>query len=181
MAKDYDAVVRFQGGNNAGHTVVVGDDEYKFHLIPSGISAGKKSILGNGMVINPKVLLEEIDGLRQRGIEISPNNLLISKNAHMIMPHNTRLDVIREKAKGKKKIGTTGKGIGPAYESKVARDGIRIEDLYNPNFSRILREDMKRNRSRANYVYHQRFGLSYKDILEEYMEYAEKLKPLIGN
>ncbi len=123
-------VVRFQGGNNAGHTLVVGTQKTVLHLIPSGIlHAGKTCVIGNGCVIDPTVLMKEIDGLRARGFLQDPTQLLISEHAHVIFPWHKHLDALREKLRGGAAIGTTGRGIGPAYEDKVARHGIRVRDL----------------------------------------------------
>ncbi len=123
-------VVRFQGGNNAGHTLVVGTQKTVLHLIPSGIlHSGKTCVIGNGCVLDPTVLMKEIDGLRARGFLQDPTQLLISEHAHVIFPWHKHLDALREKARGGSAIGTTGRGIGPAYEDKVARHGIRVRDL----------------------------------------------------
>lgn len=128
-----DVVVRFQGGHNAGHTLVINDITYKLSLLPSGIvRPNKLSIIGNGVVIDPWALLSEIDTLRGQGVEISPKNLVVAENAAMILPLHQGLDLAREKALGLAKIGTTGRGIGPAYEDKVGRRAIRIADLRNP-------------------------------------------------
>ncbi len=123
-------VVRFQGGNNAGHTLVVGGQKTVLHLIPSGIlHAGKTCVIGNGCVVDPTVLMKEIDGLRARGFLQDPTQLMISEHAHVICPWHKHLDALREKARGGGAIGTTGRGIGPAYEDKVARRGVRVRDL----------------------------------------------------
>ena len=126
-------VVRYQGGNNAGHTLVVGGEKFIFHLIPSGIlHPGTQCLIGNGVVLDPEVLLTELDNLKARGITVGPENLRISERTQVIMPYHKRLDLARERAKGAAKIGTTGRGIGPCYEDKVARRGIRMADLLNP-------------------------------------------------
>src|SRR5262249_10277239 len=126
-------VVRFQGGNNAGHTLVVGGQKTVLHLIPSGIlHAGKTCVIGNGVVIDPGVLLKEIDALRSRGFLQDASQLLISSGAHVIFPWHKHLDSLREKVRAGSAIGTTGRGIGPAYEDKVARVGIRVRDLLEP-------------------------------------------------
>ena len=127
-AKNADYIVRFQGGNNAGHTIVVGDDVYKFHLLPSGIiHSGKIVVIGNGVVIDPVVLTEELNALREKGFEL--DNLMISDRAHVIMPYHKIMDALEEKAKGSQKIGTTKRGIGPTYTDKITRLGIRVADL----------------------------------------------------
>ena len=126
-------VVRYQGGNNAGHTLVVGGEKFIFHLIPSGIlHPGTQCLIGNGVVLDPEVLLTELDNLKARGIAVGPENLRISERTQVIMPYHQRLDLARERAKGAAKIGTTGRGIGPCYEDKVARRGIRVADLLDP-------------------------------------------------
>src|ERR1700681_983807 len=124
-------VVRYQGGNNAGHTVVIGDEKYALHVLPSGIlSPNVTSVIGNGVVIDPKVLFEEIDGLESRGV--SCDGLLISANAHLVMPHHRVLDKVSERFLGNAKIGTTGRGRGAAYGAQIARMGIRRHDLFDP-------------------------------------------------
>jgi len=131
LAEEADVVVRYQGGNNAGHTVVAGSDVFKLHLIPSGaIHPGKQCVLGNGVVIDPLVLVDELDRLRVRGV--SEFTLHISERAHVIMPYHRVQDELEEAARGGEKIGTTGRGIGPAYVDKVARNGIRMIDLIDP-------------------------------------------------
>ena len=129
LSERADMVVRFQGGHNAGHTLVIGEETYKLSLLPSGVVRGKPSIIGNGVVIDPWALLEEIDRLRGQGVRIDPNVLKIADNAILILPLHRNLDLARESAAGTAKIGTTGRGIGPAYEDKVARRAIRICDL----------------------------------------------------
>ncbi len=169
-------IVRFQGGNNAGHTVVVGEEKFILHLIPSGIlHQGKKCIIGNGVVVDPEVLLEEIDTLRQKGQFQNYSDLLISEDAHLIMPYHKRLDVVRERFRGKHKIGTTGRGIGPAYEDKVARCGIRCGDLIREE---IFRGKLKVNLLEKNHVLENIFhedGFPLYDIYHRYMSYAEKI------
>jgi len=121
-----DLVVRFQGGNNAGHTLVVDGKQFIFHIIPSGILyEDKKCLIGNGLVVDPEVLLEEIENLKKNGILISPERLSLSEKAHIIMPYHKAIDLAKESAKGKAKLGTTGRGIGPCYEDKVSRVGVR--------------------------------------------------------
>ena len=133
LSERADVVVRFQGGHNAGHTLVIDGVTYKLHLLPSGVvRPGKLSIIGNGVVIDPWALLEEIETVRGQGVEISPENVRISESAPLILPLHRDLDLLREKALGKAKIGTTGRGIGPAYEDKVARRAIRVGDLAEP-------------------------------------------------
>src|SRR6056297_995571 len=130
LTEKADMVVRFQGGNNAGHTVVVGDKKIILHLIPSGIlHSGKKCLIGNGVVLDPEVFCQELDTLQEIGLSISPDRLKVSYKTHLILPYHKKIDGLREtKKSGQEKIGTTGRGIGPAYEDKVARIGIRASD-----------------------------------------------------
>jgi adenylosuccinate synthase len=181
LTEHADIVARYQGGHNAGHTVVVGKEEFILHLIPSGIlHRGKKCIIGNGVVIDPAALLEEMDGLKKRGISFDAN-LLISKNAHLIMPYHKALDVASEKLKGNKKIGTTGRGIGPAYADKINRKGIRMADLLDP---KIFHEKLAANAGEANFLLDRFYNAPpvYQDqIYEEYMGYAKRLKKYIAD
>src|SRR5690606_3965974 len=134
-----DYVVRYQGGNNAGHTVVIGDQEYALHLLPSGIlTPGVIPVIANGVVIDPAVLFEELDALTARGVDVS--RLLISANAHLIMPYHRALDKVSERFLGKGRIGTTGRGIGPTYADKTARAGVRVQDMFDP---KILRKKLE--------------------------------------
>ena len=135
LSERADVVVRFQGGHNAGHTLVIDGKVYKLSLLPSGIvREGKLSIIGNGVVVDPWALVKEIEAIRAQGVEIGPDNLKIAENAALILPVHSNLDAVREKARGEKKIGTTGRGIGPAYEDKVARRAVRVCDLADPAF-----------------------------------------------
>lgn len=178
LAEKADMVVRYQGGNNAGHTVVVGKEEYKLHLIPSGILYNNKiCIIGNGVVIDPGVLLQELSGLEKRGTEIG--KLLISSNAHVIMPYHRLLDNLEEKARGANKIGTTGRGIGPAYMDKTARIGIRMIDLIEPE---VLAAKIKTNLAVKNQLLTKIYGveaLEFEPIYNEYLGYAEKLRGFV--
>ncbi|HWD58858.1 MAG TPA: adenylosuccinate synthetase, partial [Stellaceae bacterium] len=132
LSERAEIVVRFQGGHNAGHTLVVGNIEYKLSLLPSGVVRGKLSIIGNGVVVDPWALLSEIDTMRGKGLDISPKSLKLADNAALILPSHGALDRAREERRGDKKIGTTGRGIGPAYEDKVGRRAIRVCDLADP-------------------------------------------------
>jgi adenylosuccinate synthase len=133
LASRADVVVRFQGGHNAGHTLVVGNQTYKLSLLPSGLVRGKLGIIGNGVVVDPEALLAEIDRVRSQGLNVTPETLRIAENAILILPLHSALDRAREEARGARKIGTTGRGIGPAYEDKVARRAIRVADLAEPD------------------------------------------------
>ena len=133
LAEHAHLVVRFQGGNNAGHTMVVAGEQFICHLIPSGILQDKTCIIGNGVVVDPAVLLEEMENLSNRGINVGMDRLKISERAHVIMPYHRSVEQAREQFKGDKKIGTTGRGIGPAYEDKATRRGIRFVDLLDPD------------------------------------------------
>jgi len=132
LSERADVVVRFQGGHNAGHTLVIGDKTYKLSLLPSGVVRGKLSVIGNGVVVDPWALLKEIDTLRGQGVDVTPKVLHVAENAALILPLHSKLDLLREEARGSGKIGTTGRGIGPAYEDKVARRAIRVCDLLDP-------------------------------------------------
>jgi adenylosuccinate synthase len=174
-----DIVARYQGGHNAGHTVVVGKEEFILHLIPSGIlHKGKKCIIGNGVVVDPAALIEEMDGMTKRGVKCD-DSLLVSKNAHLIMPYHKALDIASEKLKGNKKIGTTGRGIGPAYADKINRKGIRIADLLEPD---VFREKLACNTGEANFMLERFYDapLVYLDqIYDEYLAYGKLLKKYI--
>src|SRR5271169_2231732 len=132
LASRADIVVRFQGGHNAGHTLVVGNETYKLSLLPSGLVRGKIGIIGNGVVVDPEALLAEIEKVRAQGIDVTPASLRIAENATLILPMHPAIDRAREAARGERKIGTTGRGIGPAYEDKAARRAIRVCDLAEP-------------------------------------------------
>ena len=180
LAEDADVVVRFQGGNNAGHTVVVGDKEYKLHLIPSGILYDDKlNVIGNGVVLDPKALFEEIDYLEGVGVKVTPEKLIISDRAQLIMPYHKVLDRLKEKARGKNDIGTTGKGIGPCYTDKFERCGIRVCDLMHPE---VFTEKLKENVEMKNAYITKVLGgeaLNFDEILKEYLEFGKRLKPFV--
>jgi adenylosuccinate synthase len=171
-------VVRYQGGNNAGHTVVIGKEKYALHLLPSGIlTPSCIPIIGNGVVIDPAVLLEEIRGLNERGVDTS--KLKISTNAHLITPYHRTIDKVSERFLGKSKIGTTGRGIGPAYADKINRIGIRIQDLFDPSILRQKLEGALRDKNQVLIKVFNRKGIEVDDVLNEYLGYAEILKPYV--
>ncbi len=180
LAEEAKVVVRFSGGDNAGHTVVNPHGEFKLHLIPSGIfSPGATSIIGNGVVVNPSVLIDEIDQLNKRGVDTS--RLFISDRAHLIMPYHTLLDGLEEEARGSKAIGTTRKGIGPAYADKVARLGIRAGDLLDKE---VLLERLGSVLNYKNTILTKVYGatpLSLDDIYRQYCQHAERLSPHISD
>lgn len=175
LTKDADVVARYQGGHNAGHTVVVNDEEFILHLIPSGIlHRGKICIIGNGVVIDPEAFIEEMEGLKSRGVVIE-SNLFISKNAHLIMPYHSIIDKESERFKGTKSIGTTGRGIGPAYVDKMARIGIRMVDLLD---TQLFREKLEANISHVNILFDNIYKtekLDIEEVYSRYMGYAERI------
>ena len=181
LCEDFDVVARYQGGHNAGHTVKFADKHFALRLIPSGIiHPDKLCLLGNGMVIDPQALLDEIESLRGGGIRIE-ENLLISDGAHCILPYHKTLDLAREEAAGVAKIGTTGRGIGPAYESKVGRYGIRIADLLDPA---VLRQKIEFTCAERNAVLSGVYHTTTYDpneLYEQYLRYGEILAPRIVN
>lgn len=173
-----DYVVRYQGGNNAGHTVVIGDQKYALHLLPSGIlSPNVIPVIGNGVVIDPAVLLAEIKGLNERGIDTS--KLRISTNAHLITPYHRTIDKVSERFLGKSKIGTTGRGIGPAYADKINRIGIRVQDLFDPSILKQKIEAALHDKNQILIKVFNRKGITVDEVLDEYLGYAQILKPYV--
>jgi adenylosuccinate synthase len=175
-----DDVVRYQGGNNAGHTLVVGDEKVVLHLIPSGIlHEGKRCIIGNGVVLDPEVFIMEITKLKANGYLADDAMLRLSEALHIIMPYHKRIDIAREAKSGAKKIGTTGRGIGPAYEDKIGRRGIRLMDLLDEKaFSRKVKDVLEEK----NLILTQLLGekpFTFQEIFDEYMVYAETLKKYV--
>jgi adenylosuccinate synthase len=180
LGDSVDYVVRYQGGNNAGHTVVVGDESYAMHLLPAGVlSPTAVPVIGNGVVIDPAVLLEEIDGLQARGI--SCDRLLISANAHLIMPHHIALDKVTERHLGTARIGTTGRGIGPAYSDKAARMGIRAQDLLDPGILRQKLEMVLREKNQVLTKVYNRRGIDAETAAAQYLGYADRIGPLLAD
>lgn len=175
-SKDMDYVVRFQGGNNAGHTIKVDEELYKLHLTPSGVIQGKIGVIGNGVVIDPEILIKEINDLKNRGIKIK---LLISDRANIIMPYHKILDGVEEDFLGDKKIGTTGKGIGPCYSDKIARKGIRVTDLTNKELLRKKLDIIITLKEKIFMSYGLTKKLDKKIILEEYFDLGNQLQQYI--
>ncbi|ATY86298.1 adenylosuccinate synthase [Kyrpidia spormannii] len=180
LAQRAEVVARYQGGNNAGHTIYLDGQEYRLHLIPSGILyPDKLCVIGNGMVVDPAALVEEIRYLEQRGMSVS--NLRISDRAHVVLPYHRRLDELEEQRRGNGKIGTTRKGIGPCYMDKAARVGIRMCDLLEPE---VFAEKLADNLAQKNRLFEKVYeveGFDLKEILEEYAAYAEVLRPYIAD
>lgn len=178
LAERTDFVVRYQGGNNAGHTIVVGGERYALHLVPTGVLYPQCTpVIGPGVVVNPQVLLEEIDALSARGIDVS--RLLVSGNAHLVMPYHLELDRVAERRLGNNRLGTTKRGIGPAYADKAARIGLRVQDLLDPKiFSEKLSVALKEKNLLLARVYG-RLPFDQREIEEEYLGYGERLAPQI--
>jgi adenylosuccinate synthase len=175
-----DAVVKFNGGNNAGHTIVVGSEKYALHLLPSGIlTPGCTPIIGNGVVVDLGVLFEEIDGLNARGVDTS--RLVVSAAAHVITPYNRTLDKVTERFLGSRKLGTTGRGIGPTYADKMARVGIRVQDLVDAD---VLREKVTGALNFKNQVLvkvYNRRGFDVDAVVDELLGYADRLRPMVAD
>ncbi|MBR7834976.1 adenylosuccinate synthase [Actinospica durhamensis] len=175
-----DYVVRYQGGNNAGHTVVIGDQKYALHLLPSGIlTPGCVPVIGNGVVIDPAVLFQELDALTDRGVDVS--QLIISANAHLITPYHRTIDKVTERFLGKNQIGTTGRGIGPTYADKINRIGIRVQDLFDPGILAKKVDGALRDRNQMLVKIYNRRAIAAEAIVEEYLGYAEKLRPYVAD
>ena len=176
LASDADITVRYSGGNNAGHTIVVDGVKFAFHLIPSGIlNKNTKAVIGNGVVVDPKVLIEEIEQVKSHGYSVE--NLCISNKAHVIMPYHIAMDKLLEELRGAKKIGTTARGIGPTYCDKYERTGIRMGDLISQKFEEKVRENVQRKN--AIFKLYGKEEFDPEKIIKEYKEYSEILKPYI--
>ena len=175
-----DWVVKFNGGNNAGHTVVIGDEKYALHLLPSGIlSPGVTPVIGNGVVVDLEVLFEELDALNARGIDTS--KLRISANAHVITHYHRTLDKVQERFLGKRQIGTTGRGIGPTYADKINRMGIRMQDLFDES---ILRQKVEGALDQKNHLLLKLFNrraITVDEVVEDLLSYAERVRPMVGD
>ena len=181
LARDADVVVRFQGGSNAGHTVVNDRDTFVFHLMPSGILyRGTLCVIGNGVVVDPEALIDEMDRLQAKGVKIG-KNFVISQRAHLILPYHKAIEKAAEQSKGSRRIGTTGRGIGPSYADKMARIGIRAGDLLNPSlFRRKLEENLAEMNCFLERLY-QVHGFQVEKVFQQYMSYAERLKDYIAD
>ena len=180
LGAQVDYVVKFNGGNNAGHTVVIDGEKYALHLLPSGIlSPGVTPVIGNGVVIDLEVLFQEIDALVSRGVDVS--RLLVSSAAHVIAPYNRTIDKVAERFLGKRKIGTTGRGIGPTYADKINRVGIRVQDLFDEN---ILRQKVEGALDQKNHllvkVYNRR-AITVDETVEDLLRFAERLRPMVAD
>jgi len=175
-----DYVVKFNGGNNAGHTVVIGDEKYALHLLPSGIlSPGVIPVIANGVVIDIEVLFEELDALIARGVDVS--RLLVSANAHVITQYHRTLDKVTERFLGKRQIGTTGRGIGPAYADKINRVGIRIQDLFDENILRQKVEGALHQKNQLLVKLYNRRSITVDEIVSDLLSYAERLRPMVAD
>ncbi len=182
LTESFDIIVRYQGGSNAGHTVVVNNEKFVLHLIPSGIlRKNKMCVIGSGVVLDPRQLLEEIAGLREKNVEIRSDNFRVSEIAHLVFPYHKKLDELSESEKGDEKIGTTRKGIGPCYADKMARNGIRVSDLFHPEH---FKQRLKKVVEEKNKIFVRLFdadALSWNEIYDEYCGYAEQIKPFVCN
>ena len=173
-------MVRYQGGNNAGHTIIIGDEHFALSLVPSGVMYPDVTpIIASGVVIDPKVLLAEIDSLESRGVNTS--KLRVSANAHLIMPYHRKLDAVMERYLGRHQIGTTKKGIGPAYTDKYARTGVRVQDLFDPNIFREKIEIALVEKNKLLTRVYNQLPMNADEIVDEYLELAERLLPMVDD
>jgi adenylosuccinate synthase len=180
IAEHIDYVVKFNGGNNAGHTVVIGDEKYALHLLPSGIlTPGVIPVIGNGVVIDLEVLFEELEGLSARGIDVS--KLRISANAHVITPYHVTIDKTSERFLGKRAIGTTGRGIGPTYADKINRVGIRVQDLFDVSILRQKVEGALVQKNQLLTKVFNRAAIRVDDVVNELLKYADRLRPMVAD
>ncbi|MCA9450014.1 MAG: adenylosuccinate synthetase, partial [Candidatus Omnitrophica bacterium] len=181
ISEEADFLVRHQGGNNAGHTVWIKGEKYVLHLLPMGVLRGKTCAIGSGVVVDPGVLLKEIDNLNEKGISISPENLLLSPNSHIIFPYHILIDQLREKRRGKSAIGTTSRGIGPAYRDKIGRCGIRMGDLVDENRFRPRLETQMEYINDLLVDFFKDAPIPVDEIYEPYVEYGKRLKPFLSD
>lgn len=181
ISEEADFLVRHQGGNNAGHTVWIAGEKYVLHLLPMGILRGKRCAIGSGVVVDPRVLLEEIDKLVAKGIEVSPANLLLSPNSHVIFPYHILIDQLREKRRGKSAIGTTSRGIGPAYRDKIDRCGIRMGDLVDEARFRPRLETQLEYINDWLVDFFKDAPIPFEEIYEPYLEMGKRLKPFLSD
>ncbi|MDE2592577.1 MAG: adenylosuccinate synthetase, partial [Actinomycetales bacterium] len=180
LAEHIDYVVKFNGGNNAGHTVVIGDEKYALHLLPSGIlTDGVVPVISNGVVIDLEVLFHEIEALNARGIDTS--KLRVSANAHIITPYNVTVDKVSERFLGKRAIGTTGRGIGPTYADKINRVGIRIQDLFDESILRQKVEGALVSKNNLLTKVYNRAAIKADDIVATLLSYAERVRPMVAD
>ena len=180
FAREADYVVRYQGGNNAGHTIIIGSERFALSLVPSGVMYGRVvPVIASGVVIDPQVLLTEIEMLRDRGVD--PSRLRLSGNAHLIMPYHRKLDAVRERYLGRNRIGTTKRGIGPAYTDKFARTGIRVQDLFDPDIFRDKLEVVLVEKNKILTRVYNQLPMSAADIAEEYLGFADRLLHMVGD
>ncbi|MBF0583574.1 MAG: adenylosuccinate synthase [Magnetococcales bacterium] len=182
LTEHAEMVVRFQGGHNAGHTLVIGGKKYVLHLVPSGIvRPGKLCVIGNGVVLDPQAFLDELQALADLGVLVSGSNLKISALTNLIMPYHRELDLAREKRKGRGKIGTTGRGIGPAYEDKIARRGIRVDDLFN---RQVFEDKLRENVAYHNFMlenFYQSPTFSFETMRDDYLRMGDALSPFMDD
>ena len=180
LSERIDYVVKFNGGNNAGHTVVVGDQKYALHLLPSGIlTPGVVPVIGNGVVVDIEVLFHELEALTSRGVDVS--RLLVSANAHVITQYHRTLDKVTERFLGKRQIGTTGRGIGPAYADKINRVGIRIQDLFDENILRQKVEGALHQKNHLLVKIYNRRAIAVDEVVDDLLSYAERLRPMVAD
>ena len=180
LSESADIVVRYQGGNNAGHTIVVDGERFALTLIPSGVlSEHVTPVIGNGCVIDPGVLIDEMNELRDRGVD--PSRLRISANAHLIMPYHRKLDAVMERYLGRAQIGTTKRGIGPAYQDKFSRQGIRVQDLFDPKIFTAKLEAVLKDKNRLLVKVYNQLEMEAGPIVDRYLGYADELRPYVAD
>src|SRR5438067_4717833 len=180
LADRMDLVVRYQGGNNAGHTIVAEDRLLKLHLVPSGILYPHiTSVIADGVVVDPRILLDEMDELTEAGLDVS--RLVVSGNAHLTMPHHLELEKVTERFLGKNALGTTKRGIGPAYADRAARIGIRVQDLFDEKIFREKLEVVLKEKNQILTKVYGRLAIPIEGIVQDYLGYAERLRPYVGD